>query len=305
MKKIQILLSTYNGEKYLREQLDSYTKLNNFDDVKVLIRDDGSTDSTPEILREYEEKYGFEIILGNNLGLNRSMHELIKASDQNCKYFAFSDQDDIWLEDKLKRAYDALEKENESIPLLYSATSYLTDSECNILGKTFLPKKKLSFYNAMVQNVCIGHTQVINAKMRELLRPVFSDDIMIFDYWNYLLASAAGKVIYDSTPTTYYRQHGDNVIGYQHKKLGRLKVRLKRVTSRVSVKNAKQLLAFCKLYGDIMSDEQKKEAENFFKHQKNFFTRLKYCFITKTYRQTFTESIIFRIMYLFKRYNIN
>ena len=76
MKKIQILLSTYNGEHFLREQLDSFLRLEGFDNVAVLIRDDGSTDSTRDILREYSEKHGFEVILGDNVGLNASMMEL-------------------------------------------------------------------------------------------------------------------------------------------------------------------------------------------------------------------------------------
>ena len=94
MKKIEILLSTYNGEKYLREQLDSFISLENYSDVKVLIRDDGSTDSTRAILEEYRIQHGFEVILGDNIGLNASMHLLMLAADRECEYFAFSDQDD-------------------------------------------------------------------------------------------------------------------------------------------------------------------------------------------------------------------
>ena len=100
-KRIQILMSTYNGEKYLREQLDSFVNLDNFEEVKVLIRDDGSTDSTLEILDEYRLKYGFEIIKGINIGLNKSMMNLFKECDMECDYFAYSDQDDVCLSDKL------------------------------------------------------------------------------------------------------------------------------------------------------------------------------------------------------------
>ena len=108
MKEVEILLSTYNGEKHLREQLDSFVSLENFSSVKVLIRDDGSTDSTREILCEYRDKHGFEVIFGENIGLNLSLHQLILAADKEMKYFAFSDQDDVWLPDKLTRAISSL-----------------------------------------------------------------------------------------------------------------------------------------------------------------------------------------------------
>ena len=305
IKRIQILLSTYNGEKYLREQLDSFTRLSNFGAVKVLIRDDGSTDSTPEILREYSEKYGFEIYYGQNLGLNLSLHTLIKKRDKSCDYFAFSDQDDVWLEDKLLRAEETLSALDASVPTLYCAPSYIADEALDIKGVTFIPKRKLSFYNAMIQNVCIGHTEVMNGALMDLLAREYSDDIMVTDYWTYLLASVSGKIVYDTKPTTLYRQHGKNVIGYESSRMRALKVRINRVKSKKSTKNARQLLAFITLYKDIISKEYLFEAERFFASQKNFFSRLLYVFKSKAYRQTKIETLIFRLMYLFGRYNVN
>lgn len=303
-KEFQILLSTYNGERYLREQLDSFTRLSNFDAVKVLIRDDGSTDSTPEILREYAEKFGFEIHYGENVGLNASLHTLLGLRDRECKYFAFSDQDDVWLEDKLTHAKEALSAADQSIPYLYSATSHLTDEKLNIKGTTFIPKRKLSFYNAMVQNVCIGHTEVMNATLAALLEREYTDDIMVTDYWTYLLASATGEIIYDKTPTTLYRQHGRNVIGYESSRIRALKVRVNRVKTKISVKNARQLRAFITLYKDVIPKDYVFEAERFFNCQRSFFSRLSYVFKSKAYRQTKIETLIFRLMYLFGRYNV-
>jgi glycosyltransferase involved in cell wall biosynthesis len=100
-KKIQILLATYNGERYLREQLDSFLALDNYEQVKVLVRDGGSTDGSLRILAEYEEHHGFEVIRGENAGFTACMFELFRRSDPACAYFATSDQDDVWLPDKL------------------------------------------------------------------------------------------------------------------------------------------------------------------------------------------------------------
>lgn len=304
LKKVEILLSTYNGEKYLREQLDSFTALENYDDVKVLIRDDGSTDSTREILTEYRDKYGFDILFGENVGLNRSLHALMLAADKNVEYFAFSDQDDVWLPNKLSRALTHLSAMGSDAPALYCACSTLTDGELNPSGHTLIPKKSLSFYNAMVQNVAIGHTQVFNRALLELLCREYSDDIVITDHWAYLLASTAGSVVYDSEQTTLYRQHGSNVIGYGNSFFATLKTRIRRVFAGKPQENTRQLTAFLKCYGADMTPEHRYELEKFLSSQKNVFKRMAYLFRTRLYRQTGVESLIFRMMYLFGKYKI-
>lgn len=305
MKDIQILLSTYNGEKYLKEQLDSYVALSDFERIKVLVRDDGSTDGTRAILDEYRERYGFEVILGENVGLNASMHELVLASDPSCRYFSFSDQDDIWLPDKISRAVAALrDYADSSEPVLYAASSTLTDGKMTEIGHTDIPRRSPSFYNALVENVCVGHTQVCNRAAIELLCRGHSRDVMVMDYWVYTLVSATGKVIYDPVYTTLYRQHGNNVIGYSASRWKKLAVRLGRIRSRRSELNTKQLAAFLELYGDSIPEEYRREGERFLQKQRNFFTRLGYILTTKAYRQKFSECIIFRVMYLLGRYKV-
>ena len=303
--KIQILLSTYNGEQYLKEQLDSFLALENYSDVKVLIRDDGSTDGTLAILYEYRDRYGFEIIEGENVGLNASMYELLRRRDRGCEYYSFSDQDDVWIQDKLTRGIAMLEKLDGEKPALYASCSYLTDGDLNVQGHTFIPKRKLSFYNAMIQNVCPGHTQICNKALADVLSEKYSDGIMVFDYWTYLFASAIGDVVFDPTPTTLYRQHSSNAIGCEHSRLKILKIRVGRVRSKVSAENARQLKALYDVAADVMPDEYKKETERFFRGQRSFFARIGYLFKSKAYRQTPIETLIFRLMYLFGRYNFD
>lgn len=302
-KKIQILLSTYNGEAHLREQLDSFTTLDNFDEVKVLIRDDGSTDSTREILSEYSEKFGFEVIFGENLGLNASLHELILRCDTSCKYFSFSDQDDVWLPNKLTRATAWLDAQDNDTPNLYSACSHITNDALKIKGKTVVARRPLTFYNAMIQNACVGHTQVCNLALINLLKPHFSDDMDVHDSWVYLVATAFGNAYYDLERTTLYRQHGNNSIGYETSPIRNFFKRLHRIKTGKSRRYSYQLRAFCEAYGDDAPEEYMHEAKRYFKNQRNFFTRLGYIFTTKMYRQTWSEGIVFRLMYLFGRYN--
>lgn len=301
--KIQILLSTYNGEAYLRDQLDSYTQLEGFEDIKVLIRDDGSQDGTVAIIKEYVEKYGFELIEGENVGLNASLHALVLASDPECKYFAFSDQDDFWLPDKLSRARAYLDGLDNSMPNLYSACSTLTDAELKPIGHTLIPKRPLTFYNAMIQNVCVGHTQVCNRALIDILAKEFSEDIYVHDSWTYLTATAFGTSYYDKRQTTLYRQHGSNVIGYKSG-ISSIFMRLKRLRSGKSRCYSYQLKAFYDCYGDALSADLRAEVEKYFSRQRGFFKRLGYILTTKMYRQTRIEGIVFRLMYLFGRYNL-
>lgn len=302
-KKIQILMSTYNGERYVRAQLDSFVALENFDEVKVLIRDDGSTDSTKEILREYSERYGFEVLYGENIGLNASLHELVIRCDTSCKYFSFSDQDDVWLPNKLVRAVEWLDSQDDTIPNLYAACSYITTEDLKIKGKTVVAKDPLTFYNAMIQNACVGHTQVCNLALINLLKPCFSHDIDVHDSWVYLVATTFGQAFYDRECTTLYRQHGNNAIGYETSRVQNFFKRLGRIKTGKSRRYSYQLWAFFEQYGDKIPDEYRKEATRYFKNQRNFFTRLGYIITTKMYRQTFGEGIVFRLMYLFGRYD--
>ena len=304
MKRIQILLSTYNGEKYLREQLDSYVNLNNFSEIKVLIRDDGSKDGTVEILKEYEEKYGFELILGENIGLADSMFELMKCCDMECEYFSFSDQDDVWLPHKLERAVQALDKENNNIPLLYSSCSSLTDSELNIFGQTAAPKRGVSFYNAMIQNVCPGHAQVCNRKTLELIRSHYSSKIYMIDFWFYMVSTATGKVVFDSECTTLYRQHGKNTLGYETNFIKKNIQRIKRWRNQEATKNIIMLRDMYDIYNNLLPQEFKDELHSFFSMQNSFFSRMKYIMRTKAYRQSGYEDIVFRFMYLIGKYNV-
>ncbi len=301
MKRIQILLSTYNGEKYLREQLDSFAALENFAEVKVLIRDDGSRDGTRSLLKEYRERYGFEVIYGENVGLNASMHRLLCAADGRCDYFAYADQDDKWLPDKLSRAIAALDERESGAPLLYSARSTLTDESLSPIGKTLFPRREPSFYNAMIQNVCPGHSQVFNRALLEILRRHLAPHTYVIDHWIWLCATAFGTFLLDPEPTTLYRQHGHNVIGYGASRAELLRNRFRQVFRDVPRKHAAQLSDFLAFFGGEMPEAYRKEAERFL-GAKGFFGRLRYLFRRRVFRQGVFENACFGFVYLLGRY---
>lgn len=300
-KRVQILLSTYNGEQYLREQLNSLLSLDNLDIIKVLIRDDGSQDGTIKILEEFEKRYGFEVIRGKNIGLNNSFFELYQLADRECEYFATCDQDDVWLKDKIARAVSTLDKYSKEQPLLYATTSLVADHELNPIGLTAVPKKDLSFYNAMTQNLLPGHTQVFNRCALDLLKK--PKLLSIYDWWIYLLVSATGTVIFEKEPSVVYRQHGNNVVGCEKNKIKLLLARCRRCL-RNDNEIGKQLKGFYMSYQKEIPNVYRKELKSFLEHQSSLKKRFIYIFISKIYRQTIIETLIFKCLYLLGKYNI-
>lgn len=305
MNKIQILLSTYNGDAHLREQLESFFALEGAEDISLLVRDDGSKDGTCEILREYERRKDVRVIYGENVGLNASMQILFENADPDCLYYAYADQDDVWLKDKLSRAVRTLDACDPQTPVLYAARSHLTDVNGNIIGETCLPKRSPSFENAMVQNVCIGHTQVYNRPMLALLATHFHKDIFVIDHWAYLLAAAFGEVVFDPSLVTLYRQHGKNAIGYGHTLLSKVKNRFRRARAGVPGAHTRQLLALASL-DDVTWKKGAREAlDRFLSAKGSLPRRFAYLLRRGAFRQGFVENLGFRILFLFGAYNEN
>ncbi|WP_407306632.1 glycosyltransferase [Desulfosporosinus sp. SB140] len=297
-------MSTYNGEKYLREQLDSFLKLEGVKDIKVLIRDDGSADHTVEILREYNQRYGFEVVMGENLGVNDSLFWSFAHCDLSCDYFAISDQDDVWLREKLKTAINHLRNFDDSKPAMFASCSQIVDEELRFRGSSIVPKKGISFFNAMVQNVTPGHTQVFNlAMMKELLAKGISD-VHVIDWWLYLVATGIGNIAFDRNFTVMHRQHGDNAVGYDLNFWEQSMKRLKNVRTGKGNSISLQLRAFYNRYGQVLDEEKKREVERYFSSQRNLLRRICYVVTCRVFRQTWFETMIFKVLYVLGKYNV-
>ena len=302
-KTVQVLLSTFNGEKYLREQLDSYLALEGFENVRVLVRDDGSGDGTLAILDEYQERYGFSVLKGKNIGINASYSQLLHHADIECEYFALSDQDDVWLRQKFSRALKALDSLDSSKALLYASSTMITDANLTPLGKSVLPAKGVSFFNAMVQNVCSGHTQVFNRQLlQKLLTHGFSNAVYI-DHWIYLVASGIGEVVFDDEVTVLHRQHGANAVGYEQNPVKNFQKRLMRLLKKAKQDpSTLQLKDFYSRFAERLPEPYRKELFRYFSSQKNLFMRIFYMFKTKIFRQTNIETLIFKFLYILNKY---
>ena len=213
--KVIVLLSSYNGEKYIREQLDSLLA-QQLQPYRIIIRDDGSSDGTIKILEEYSTKYKhISYYTGENLKPAKSFWNLIEKTEE-ADYYALCDQDDVWFPDKLSRAVDLLKQEDNSKPLLYCSRYILTDKDLNPLNSNVSSLYNFSdFPHALIYHTAPGCTFVFNeAARKQILRyDVNKEYCLIHDAIIHKVVTLYGKMILDPEAHMYYRQHGDNEIG--------------------------------------------------------------------------------------------
>jgi len=233
MGKVAVLLSTYNGEQYLRDQLDSVLSQEEVD-IKLIVRDDGSTDGTLSILREYADADNRIIILHEeNCGAEMSFHRLCKYADEHVKadYYAFCDQDDVWKPVKLGVAIKQLSSLNEDVPNLYFSNLKMVDRDLNEMRNLFADDEVvISKRMALIQIYTYGCTCVFNRPALEAYcRADFSRELA-HDNWIYVLSMFLGNVVYDRESYILYRQHGTNLSGQKTSGVKLAYNRVKRAT---------------------------------------------------------------------------
>lgn len=297
MKKILILLSTYNGEKYLREQLDSLLKQEDVE-IHILVRDDGSKDGTIEILDEYAKKGLLTYIKGENIGWRRSFMELIYNAPKS-DYYAFCDQDDIWKPKKMVKAVGILESMPKGQPNLYCSNLiyYKNGTEFGLIRKK---KPNLTLQLALMRSLSAGCTMVFNRELRDMVVDNKPKHVTAHDFWLYQVASLLGNVYYDMNSYILYRQHSENQIGASINKKSIWKKRIESARKNFMCNDrqfaAKELL---RLYSPMITDENREIVERVAYYDRNFFSRLKLFFDRKFTMGNFTNDVWLRIKILF------
>jgi len=219
---LAILLALYNGETYLREQIDSILQ-QTFTEWKLYIRDDGSSDQSLMIVQEYISRYPEKIVLiedgDQRIGATLNFSRLGEQCDE--PYLMFCDQDDVWMEHKIETSYRAireLEADFPHTPALVFSDLELVDKELNTLALSFWKNQKLDpeistdLYSILAQNVVTGCTVMINRSLAQLSFPIPTQHI-VHDHWLAIMACRYGKVAAIKEPLVLYRQHGENVFG--------------------------------------------------------------------------------------------
>lgn len=297
-KKVAILLSTYNGEKYLREQIDSILN-QTYQNFELVVRDDGSKDSTVEIVKEYMEKSDKEITLlvGKNLGFIKSFFELLKHSDAD--YFSFADQDDIWLPNKIELAVNSLDKLDDTKPnVAFSNVDYY-DTEMNFMGKGDSQNKKPSFLNSLYECINQGMTMVINKTARDYIIKNIPEKCFFHDWWTYMICTAFGNVVQDDVVTVKYRRAKTNATVEGQGKITLFMWRIKKLFLDYGMRDIrKQQTIFKNIFYDSLSEENKKILDTFEGEKYNFFKALKKTFYPKKIRRKLVDDLSLRILFL-------
>ena len=222
MEKINILMATYNGRKYLKKQIDSILN-QTYSDFRLLISDDASTDSTLKILEEYEKKDSRVEIYSHekNLGVVANFEFLINKV--RSEYFMFADQDDVWEPDKIEKSLKKLEETGSD--LVYTDLE-VVDDKLNQIEPSFWKQKgfydKITKYNSFeslyLNNYINGCTMLCKSSwINDFLPLPKTSKYVIHDYWIALVVSHRGKMAYIEKPTIKYRQHGKNQVGSSRK----------------------------------------------------------------------------------------
>lgn len=256
---IQILLSTFNGEKYLSQQLDSLLN-QNYSNVDILIRDDGSKDETCSILAEYERNHSnITVVYGENIGVLKSYFELVKNA--NGDLYALCDQDDIWLPSKLSRAVSRIQTCSIPPSGLYCSALQFVDNNLQPIGLTKPPMHRC-LENAVMENIATGCTVVFGENLRSLFLQAEPEKMHMHDWWLYLLAAAFGEVVFDPESSVLYRRHDETVTGLQLKSSRTVFARIKGFwgffAGKRQLYGLKQAVQFGKTYSTQLNREQRK-----------------------------------------------
>ncbi|MCV2875535.1 glycosyltransferase [Rhodobacteraceae bacterium XHP0102] len=216
--RVAVILGYFDGQPFIGEQLQSIIKQTH-SALHIYLCDDKSEPCFSLDGLQLDQDSLSKISVGvrpHNIGFTNNFLNALASISDEFEYFAFSDQDDVWHEDKLERAIAALEKAPSEQPALYCARTEIADATCeHTLGYSPLFDKPPSFANALVQNIGGGSTMVFNRAARDLiLEATQHASVVSHDWWCYqVVTGAGGHVIYDSEPCLKYRQHDHNLVG--------------------------------------------------------------------------------------------
>ena len=260
---IAVVLSTYNGCEHIREQLDSVLA-QNVPNLEIYVRDDGSTDSTCEILEEYESRGQLVLSRGSNIGVVRSFLEAISLVPSGTDYIALCDQDDVWHEDKLRRAIDVLEAHDSSIPLYYCAEYMFCDADMHPVARSELVKSSIDFARMLYENATSGNTCVMNRALLDKLLAAGADGVYCHDWWFALVAATLGEVVHDNYCCLEYRRTGSNASPTGSSGLALLHYRVKTFFDKGELsKVVTQLQRLEDVFGREMLPERKSLLQRF------------------------------------------
>lgn len=277
--KISVALCTYNGTNFLREQLASIATQTLLP-AELVVCDDGSEDATNAIVREFASSAPFPVhfyVNPLNLGVTANFSKAVELCGGDL--IAFSDQDDVWLPHKLARAEQMICQGTNPTGTLYCSRLQYVNTSLLPLGLSSIPAA-IGFPNAIVENIATGCSVVFGSDIRRRFLQAEPSHMLMHDWWAYLIATAFGRVVYDPTPSVLYRQHDDNITGWEPKPL-RLWNRTKGLVRRVlgnkrKLDSLNQASSFVATYPDIAQKNRQIVEEVLRLRDVGMLSRLRY-----------------------------
>lgn len=296
MSKVLVLLSSYNGEKYIREQIDSVLHQEGVD-VRLLIRDDGSQDETVAILKEYSRSdERIRYYQGENLGPCYSFFDLVKHADY-ADYYAFCDQDDVWDSDKLKIAVETLNRLNQNRPALYYSNLRVVDENLRFCRNSFSKNRSIrNKYSSLIEFVAVGCTEVFNCALRDIMVRHIPSKCLMHDAWALTVCSFFGTTVYDPVPHILYRQHQNNVVGTKKNKLEKFRDRIHRLSSRNLQPRLLHTETFYEQFSMEIDDEDNRLIKKILGYRKSIKSRLCLLLNRRIHTLSFDAEIRYRTL---------
>lgn len=298
--KLAVLMSTYNGEKFLRQQIESILNQSGAFQLDLWVRDDGSKDATCAILQEYADQGKLNWYTGDNLRPARSFLNLVQHVP-GYDYYAFADQDDVWYPDKLNRAVQRLQA--ISGPAIYCANAHLVDSQLEDLGRNVYRNPPCTdFYSVTCGAGILGCTMVFNGATARLIqdKPMPQELRMHDSYVCVVCTLHDGVIVYDHQAALDYRQHGNNVVGSAWKKTDALKNRIQQLTKKRADTIDKMAACICRNYPEVPDGEKLLWLQGVAQYRKSFFSALKLALDRKPSYSGRNKSVTLRMAILLR-----
>ncbi|MBO4862958.1 MAG: glycosyltransferase [Eubacterium sp.] len=296
MKKVAILMSTYNGDKYIVKQLDSIYN-QTFKNIKVFIRDDGSDKSFIEKLNQLKEKYDFELVLGKNIGFVGSFFELLESA-QGFDLYSFADQDDYWFPHKIELAVKWFEKYgDENTPMLFHSAYNNMDVNTGKTHLFYFPNKSYSFRRSITENHYSGFSMTINSKMRDYMLLGDYTKIGYHDWWAAMIAHSLGKGYSDGRVMAIHYTHGKNYTTFN------IKTRFEWLIQNIKKKSdiSCRTKEFYNCFGDRLKEPDRRMLELFVFDKYDLFKSIKKAFYVHRWRPIISSEIVIRMLMLIGR----
>ncbi len=301
-----VIMSTYNGKDYVVEQIESLLRQKNVQ-ITIFVRDDGSKDNTVAILEGYRDK-GLTIESGENCGAKVSFLKALRMAP-DADYYAFSDQDDVWDDDKLIVAVEAIkavERENPDKCVLYAGTTRSVDRDLVAMESIKYSGEKTVRVNGFLKGKprnAAGCTMVFNRKLKELISLYMPQTFPMHDAWlNNVCMAVGGVIVHDPIPHMSYRQHGNNVVGGKRGLLASVKRRIAFYKKMGKCYHTKMLKEIFDHYGQYMPEDNVKRYQLVAGYRDSFRNKVLLLKDKDFFKGDFKHRIESRLLVLFNVY---